>query len=260
MPLLDQLPPPRTLPAVRLRAARRQLESIASGSSRTWPWRLSRGVTTSLGLSIAIVGGAVAAATIPGNGPPTVGPIPGDAQLPNGGIDLSKVPDFVPDLSRQGQVVGYSPKQDLFPQSTPTVVVPNVVGMTSTAAFAAMKVVGLYATSESEKSGTVPDGNVMSQVPGPGVKVQRRSQVTIISSVGPDGTPSTSGASPYVGPTPGDMTAQNARLIVPVYGRDLKTLVGYMYPGKGFVPLGESPHSVPDLPQTTGTAPSPAQS
>jgi len=258
MPILDQLPPSRTMPVSRLRAARRQLETIASGSSRTWPWHLSRGVTTGLGVSIAIVGGAVAAATIPGNGLPTVGPVPSDAQLPNGGIDLSKVPDFVPDLNRQSQVVGYSSKQDLFPQSTPTVVVPNAVGMTSTAAFAAMKVVGLYVTSESEKSGTVPNGNVMSQLPGPGVKVQRGSQVTIISSVGPDGTASTSGAPPYVAPTPGDIAAQNAGLIIPVYARDLKTLVGHMYPDKGFVPLGESPDAVPDVPATTLTVPPPS--
>ncbi len=32
---------------------------------------------------------------------------------------------------------------------------------------------------------------------------------------------------------------------IPVYGEDLKTLVGHMIPGKGFVPLGVDPASVP---------------
>jgi hypothetical protein len=32
-----------------------------------------------------------------------------------GHIDLSKVPDYVPDLNQQGAIAGYTPKQDLFP-------------------------------------------------------------------------------------------------------------------------------------------------
>ncbi len=38
--------------------------------------------------------------------------------------------------------------------------------------------------------------------------------------------------------------------VVPVYGRDLKTLVGHLYPGVGFVPLGSSPASEPCVPVT----------
>lgn len=33
---------------------------------------------------------------------------------------------------------------------------------------------------------------------------------------------------------------------IPVYGEDLETLVGHMVPGKGFVPLGVDPASIPD--------------
>jgi hypothetical protein len=38
--------------------------------------------------------------------------------------------------------------------------------------------------------------------------------------------------------------------VVPVYGPDLKTLAGHLYPGIGFVPLGSSPASVPCVPVT----------
>jgi len=35
---------------------------------------------------------------------------------------------------------------------------------------------------------------------------------------------------------------------IPVYGDDLRTLVGHSVPGKGFVPLGIDPQMVPDIP------------
>jgi PASTA domain len=38
---------------------------------------------------------------------------------------------------------------------------------------------------------------------------------------------------------------------VPVYKGDLQTLVGHVYPGIGYVPLGSSPSSVPCQPETT---------
>jgi hypothetical protein len=44
---------------------------------------------------------------------------------------------------------------------------------------------------------------------------------------------------------------------VPVYASDLKTLVGYMHPGRGFVPLGTSPDAVPLIPATVEEAGSP---
>ena len=57
--------------------------------------------------------------------------------------------------------------------------------------------------------------------------------------------------------------------IAPVYASNLKTLVGYMYPGVGYVALGESPASQPCMPAitmgrtangqtTTGTIPCPS--
>jgi hypothetical protein len=40
----------------------------------------------------------------------------------------------------------------------------------------------------------------------------------------------------------------------PVYEEDLTTLVGYMVPGKGFVPLGVDPNSIPTFPVQQGPA------
>ncbi len=34
----------------------------------------------------------------------------------------------------------------------------------------------------------------------------------------------------------------------PVYDRDLRTITGYEYPGKGFVPVGTNPADVPNFP------------
>jgi hypothetical protein len=40
--------------------------------------------------------------------------------------------------------------------------------------------------------------------------------------------------------------------IAPVYGDDLTTLVGHMYPDRGFVPLGVDPNSIPTIPVQQG--------
>lgn len=40
----------------------------------------------------------------------------------------------------------------------------------------------------------------------------------------------------------------------PVYGDDLRTVVGQMVPGKGFIPVGVDPHMVPNLPVEVGPA------
>ena len=42
--------------------------------------------------------------------------------------------------------------------------------------------------------------------------------------------------------------------IAPVYADDLTTLVGHMYPGRGFVPLGVDPNSIPTIPVQEGPA------
>lgn len=48
---------------------------------------------------------------------------------------------------------------------------------------------------------------------------------------------------------------QPASQPIPVYGDDLATLVGYMVPGKGFVPLGVDSDSVPDIPASAAPGP-----
>ena len=40
--------------------------------------------------------------------------------------------------------------------------------------------------------------------------------------------------------------------ILPVYADDLTTLVGHMYPDRGFVPLGVDPNSIPTIPVQQG--------
>ena len=182
----------------------------------------------------------------PGSASPSVGPIPNGVRYPSG-VDFPKVPGYVPDLDRQGKVVGYSPKQDLFPPLPPSVVVPNVVGLAPATASAHLKSAGLYMVTESERSATVPSGRIMDVVPSAGQSVQVAQDVVVVVSVGPDGMPSAPSTA-YRAPTAADMAAQNAKLVVPVYAADLRTLVGHMYPNKGFVPIGTSPAGVPDFP------------
>jgi hypothetical protein len=104
----------------------------------------------------------------------TVGAIPSSAWQA-GGVDLSQVPDFVPALSH-GRLVGYIPKEQLFPPKRPA-----------------------------------PQPRARSAPPS------------------------------YVAPTAADMAAQNAALIKTVYASDLVTVVGHMFPGVGFVPVGGTP-------------------
>lgn len=118
---------------------------------------------------------------------PTRGTVPTSALQPGGGVDLSKVPDFVSALGHDGQVVGYIPKSQLFPPSSP--------------------------------------------------------QSTQASPLLPGDT--------YRAPTAADMAASNAKLIYTVYGPDLTTVVGHMYPGIGFVPLGQAPQDQPATVTTT---------
>jgi hypothetical protein len=57
---------------------------------------------------------------------------------------------------------------------------------------------------------------------------------------------------PYVAPTAADMAAQNAALVYTVYGPDLVTVIGHMYPGVGFVPLGGTPQPSSTVTTVTG--------
>ena len=66
-------------------------------------------------------------------------------------------------------------------------------------------------------------------------------------------------------PSPQSQADQLIGQAAPVYGPDLKTLVGHMYAGVGFVPLGKSPSSMPCTPirtfsnGTTSTVPCPSE-
>lgn len=42
--------------------------------------------------------------------------------------------------------------------------------------------------------------------------------------------------------------------VIPVFGEDLQTLVGHLYPSKGFVPLGVDPAMIPEIPAVVGPA------
>jgi hypothetical protein len=56
----------------------------------------------------------------------------------------------------------------------------------------------------------------------------------------------------YTAPTEADMTAQNAADIKTVYGSDLTTVVGHMYPGVGYVALGRTPQPSSTVTTVTG--------
>ena len=112
--------------------------------------------------------GLGASASAPSASAPTVGTVPPDAFTAQG-VDLSKVPDYIPVVDHSGAVVGYARKQDLFAPPPP--------GASGTSA-------------------------------GPTTQAQQQVQATSAT---------------------------------PVYGPDLATVVGWVYPGRGFVPLGQSP-------------------
>lgn len=125
-----------------------------------------RGQTLSLvALCLAVGMAVVAAAGAGAASGPTRGPIPPAAFQAGGAVDPNLVPDFVPALGHDGNVVGYVPKEFL--------------------------------------------------IQGTGAAFSK------VRPVAPN---------------------------VPVYKDDLQTLVGYMVPGRGFVPLGVDPASIPTLP------------
>ena len=49
-------------------------------------------------------------------------------------------------------------------------------------------------------------------------------------------------------PTAAIRNAQTASMTMTVYGPDLKTVVGHLFPDQGFVPLGTNPNDVPHKP------------
>jgi hypothetical protein len=122
-------------------------------------------------------------------------------------------------------------------------------------------------------AGTVPQSAF---TPGGGVDL---SQVPdFISALGPNGqvvgyipksqmfpapaspssqanTAPSASSGPTPNPTAADMAASNAKLIYTVYGSDLKTVVGHIYPGVGFVPVGQAPPAASTTVTTITTPP-----
>jgi hypothetical protein len=132
----------------------------------------------SLGAAILVMAAAAIGVTsvAAGGSAPTKGAIPHEAFKPDG-IDLSLAPDFVQAVGRNGDVVGYIPKEYFVTQTGPVTDAP----------------------------------------------------------LGPDGRPTS-----------------NTK---PVYGDDLKTLVGHFVPGIGFVPIGTDPRTVPSFVVEAAPAP-----
>lgn len=152
------------------------------------------------------------------------------------GVDLSA---YTFDLDQQGQVVGVTPKADLASQGA-TIVMPDVLGLPLDEAQSDLRNLGVDPIVVGSS------GQVVVETPHAGTRLDRGQTVELSSQVG--SLPKV----PYRAPTAADQAAVSMRLIVPVYSLDLTTLVGHMYPGKGFVPVGESPSSVPDIPTSTG--------
>jgi hypothetical protein len=58
----------------------------------------------------------------------------------------------------------------------------------------------------------------------------------------------------YLLPEPTTTTGRPVEADIPVYGNDLQTLIGHMVAGKGFVPLGADPATVPKVPVQAGSS------
>lgn len=109
-------------------------------------------------------------------------------------------------------------------------------------------------------SGRGPSGHVdLSQVPDFVPALSNGHVVGYVSKThlfptGPGASPgqanATTGLSAYRPPTAADQAAENAKLVKTVYASDLETVVGHMYPGVGFVPVGQEPQA-PSSPPTT---------
>jgi hypothetical protein len=56
----------------------------------------------------------------------------------------------------------------------------------------------------------------------------------------------------YLLPEPTTTTGRPVEADIPVYGNDLQTLIGHMVAGKGFVPRGVDPATVPKVPVQAG--------
>lgn len=120
----------------------------------------------------------------------------------------------------------------------------------------ALGAAGIVAYQAASVSGTKP---VASQAPTKGRipdnawrsdgTVDRALLPDFVSALGRDGT--------IVGYVPSDRAVPDSPSSdpIPVFAGDLKTMVGYMYPGRGFVALGTDYRDVPELPVETPSSP-----
>ena len=112
-------------------------------------------------------------------------------------------------------------------------------------------VAGLAACSPLASKGTMPP-------PGPNGEVDVESAPEFIAVAGRDGS-----VVGYVRKElllPAEGPGRRGVDPMPVYGEDLRTVVGQMVPGKGFVAVGVDPATVPDIPvQVANASPPPGE-
>ena len=80
--------------------------------------------------------------------------------------------------------LGHSPRQPRRSSQTPTFMLPNVVGESTTEATKTLAGLGLIVNTEYKTSATIPKGVVISQKPNSGSKVARGSEVILTVSSG----------------------------------------------------------------------------
>ena len=126
---------------------------------------------------------------------------------------------------------GSSGSKPIDPPPTQYVTVPNIVGMTESAAETAITSVGLtVGTKKSENSPTVPSGNVISQSPVAGTSVIKSSIVTITISLGPEDP-----TQPVIVPNVIGMTESAAETAITSVGLTVGTTTGE---SSATIPLG----------------------
>lgn len=106
------------------------------------------------------------------------------------------------------------------------------------------------AVSRTQSKGPIPDAAFR-----PGLPLDTSIMPDFVPALGRDGQVAGYVAKGWLaGPPPG-FSGPVDTPVVPVVGDDLTTLVGHMYPGKGFVPVGADPRSVPDFAASAAPAP-----
>ncbi len=99
----------------------------------------------------------------------------------------------------------------------------------------------LVGCSPTTTKGTVPP-------PGPGGLIDSSGAPDFIAVAGRDGGIVGYAPKELLLPQPSLTVGRPGEFDIPVYGEDLRTLVGRLVPGKGYVPLGVDPDTVPDIP------------